>query len=129
MYKKIKYFLQQFDGLWSIPASFGAYLLFGYMLYWMFGDGVGSYDPAFMQPLFLAVCVVIGAANASTIGLYFTFRKIFHYLYGKRDRQGRIINLSKTDFIDLPEWGKITVSLLVFFFFFFAVIEVFLALV
>jgi hypothetical protein len=102
MMKKIKHFLEQYDGLWSFPAAVFAFWLVGYVFPMMFGLATGVYDMAFIQPLFLALAVVVFAVNASVVGLYFTFRGIFKFLYGYRNDDGKIINYSKKLWRNLP---------------------------
>ena len=65
---------------------------------------------AFIQPLFLVGTIVVGATNVAVLGLYFTFRTIFYYLYGRVENKV-IINISKSDFETLKPIQKICVSL------------------
>ena len=54
--------------------------------------------------------------NVAVLGLYFTFRTIFYYLYGRVENKV-IINISKSDFETLKPIQKICVSLFLFLFF------------
>jgi len=83
---------------------------------------------AFIQPLFLAGTIVVGATNVAVLGLYFTFRTIFYYLYGRVENKV-IINISKSDFETLKPIQKICVSLFLFLFFVLTTITVYLNLV
>ena len=74
--KRIKFLLQLIDGLWSVPLGF---LFFGsgLLLSSVFGMAVGQYDMAFIQPLFLAGTIVVGATNVAVLGLYFGLELYF----------------------------------------------------
>ena len=126
--KRIKYLLQLIDGLWSVPLGFFIFFGSGLFLSSVFGMAVGQYDMAFIQPLFLAGTIVVGATNIAVLGLYFTFRTIFYYLYGRVENKV-IINISKSDFETLKPIQKICISLFLFLFFVVSVIVVYLNLV
>lgn len=102
--KKLKYFLQKWDGIWSVPLSFALYAFIGYFLSNL-GLAVGTFDLGFIQPLFLAACVVIFATNMAVAGVYFTFRGVHNYIYGNRDsRTGKFIKSSQYDWRNIaPE--------------------------
>src|SRR5690606_11745587 len=72
--KQIKYFLEKFDGIWSVPLAMFAFWFIGYLMQVVFGLASGAYDMAFFQPLFLAIAVVITAANAAMVGMKFNFK-------------------------------------------------------
>jgi len=126
--KRIKFLLQLIDGLWSVPLGFFIFFGSGLFLSSVFGMAVGQYDMAFIQPLFLAGTIVVGATNIAVLGLYFTFRTIFYYLYGRVENKV-IINISKSDFETLKPIQKICVSLFLFLFFVLTTITVYLNLV
>lgn len=129
-FKLLKFKLSLYDGIWSLPFAFMMFWVVGLLLSSIFGFAVGTYDMAFIQPLFLAIAVIIGASNASVLGLWFTFRGFFKYFYGYKDSEsGKIINNSKIDFKELKSWVKLLLVLGVFFFFFSAVISVYIALI
>lgn len=126
--KKLKFYLQHLDGVWSFPLAISIFWLFGLLLNSFGGYGVGTYDPGFIQPLFLAVGVVIGATNFAVWGLYFTFKGIYRYLYGQK-KEGVRINYSKKDWTKITVWQRYVIAFGVFFFFFSAIILVYLKLV
>src|SRR6187402_2217749 len=100
--KRIKFFLQHVHGIWSVPLMFFVYYMAGVLLAALFGYGTGAYDPAFIQPLFLAGAVVLGIANFALLTLFFTFKGLYRYLYGKKSKtpaEGglKFTNESKTD--------------------------------
>lgn len=129
LWKKIKWGLQHLDGIWSVPLAFFAFYFVGLFLTTTFGYGTGFYDPAFIQPLFLAGAVVVGATNIAVMGLYFTFRGLYRYLYGRKDADGKIVNDSKTDWKNLNVWQRFIIAFSSFFFFVVAIIIVYLNLV
>jgi hypothetical protein len=128
IYSKIIYYLQKWDGLWSVPLGFFSFFFVGLTLSYFFGVTVGSYDMAFIQPLFLAGTIVIGATNMAVLGLYFTFRTIHRYIYGKTVA-GSIVNNSKDDFNSSHPIFKICVSIFLFCFFVVSILWVYLKLV
>lgn len=116
----MKNFLKKFDGLWALPLAFALFVLAGYVLQSVGGFGTGSYDIAFIQPLFLSTAVVIGATNAVVWGLYFTFRDFHKQIYSKESRK---------EFKDLDPKFKAIVSLSVFFIFLSLIIFIYTKLV
>lgn len=127
--KKLKYTLQQFDGLWSVPFSFFLFWFVGVILTTIFGYGTGSYDMAFIQPLFLAGAVVIGATNFAVMGMYFTIRGLYRYLYGEKKSDGSIVNYSKRNWLSLTVWQRFLLTFFVLFYFSTAVIFVYSLLI
>ncbi len=135
MNKRIKYLLQLFDGIWSLPISFTLFIVAGPLLQSVGGQGAGTYDIGFIQPLFLAIAIVIGATNAAGWGLFFTLRGFHRYLYGNRvpdiDSPGntKIINFSKIDWKKLQPCTRFAISLLCYAYFISAILIVYLSLV
>lgn len=125
-FKKTFYLLQLFDGIWSVPLAFTTFWLVGLMLQTYFGFGTGTYDMGFIQPLFLAAAIVIGATNFATVGIFFTFRGLFRYIYGKKQFPTRT---SKEDFAGLTIGQRFLVAFGTFLYFVTAVIVVYLKLV
>ena len=76
--KRIKFLLQLIDGLWSVPLGFFIFFGSGLFLSSVFGMAVGQYDMAFIQPLFLAGTIVLGATNIAVLGLYRVHNSIYN---------------------------------------------------
>lgn len=129
MWKKIKFWLHHIDGIWSVPLTFACFWFSGTFLQTVSGRGTGSYDPAFIQPLFLAMAIVIGATNGAVWGLFFTFRGLYRYLYGQKKLDGSRINYSKKDWLKLTVWQRYLAAFGVFFYFVSATLLVYLKLV
>ncbi len=132
--KKLKFILQHIDGIWSVPLVFLLFWFAGIFLQSVFGYGVGAYDPSFIQPLFLAGAVVIGATNFAIGGLYFTFRGIYKYLYGQKQinrdtKQEERINFSKIDWKNASVGLRYSVAFGIFLYYVTAIIFVYLKLV
>jgi hypothetical protein len=127
--KKLLFYLQHFDGLWSVPLAFAIFWFAGILLQAFFGYGSGTYDPGFIQPLFLAAAVVIGATNVAVMGMFFTFKGLYRYLYGEKNTEGNIINYSKFNWKQLTSWQRYLVAFSVFFYYVSAVIIVYLKMV
>ena len=127
--KKVKYYLQHIDGIWSVPLSFAIFYFAGIFLQAVFGYGAATYDPGFIQPLFLAAAVVIGATNIAVWGMFFTFRGLYRYLYGEKEEDGTIKNYSKYNWKALTAWQRYIVAFGVFFYYVSAVIIVYLRMI
>lgn len=128
MKKKILFFLELYDGIWSAPAAFFAFWLCGIILQGVFGFAAGTYDLGFIQPLFLAASVVIGCSTLSNIGLKFNFRGFHRFLYGYKQDE-KIINESKKLWNELTALQKMQITLLTYFCYFFALLFVYSLLV
>lgn len=129
IFKRFFYYLQLVDGVWSVPLMFLIFWLAGLVLQFFFGFGTGIYDPSFIQPLFLAGAVVIGATNIAVGGLYFTFRGMYRYIYGQKHETGNLVNYSKRDWTKLTEWQRYLVVFCVFLYYVSATIVVYLKLI
>lgn len=127
--KKVRYNLHKFDGLWSVPLAFFAFWIIGLILTEVFGFAAGTYDPGFVQPLFLSTIIVIGATNFGVLGVYFTLRGFHRFLYGQRDPNGGIINYSKLKWKVLQPWQMFVFSLGSLFYFITAILIVYLHLI
>lgn len=127
--KKIKYYLQLIDGVWSLPLLFTFFWFTGVFLQAIFGYTTGFYDTSIIQPLFLAVGIVVGATNFAVWGMYFTFRGLYRYLYGEKNEDGSIVNYSKLNWLKLTSWQRYTVAFCVFFYYVTAIIIVYLKMV
>jgi hypothetical protein len=127
--KKIKYLLQQFDAIWSLPLAFFSFWTVGVLMVKMFGYTTAIYDMSFIQPLFLAVTVVVGVSTFSTLGLYFSFRGIYTYLYGYKNSQKKVINKSKEAWEKLAPLSQIIISFTIYFLHFLSIVTVYLKLI
>lgn len=128
MWKRIKFFLQLRDGIWSVPLAFFIYVIVGLALGWFFGYGTGTYDPGFIHPIFLAIAVVFAAVNGASITLYFGMRGLHRYIWGQKEN-GKLINKSKEDFLQLQPWQRIVIGFISLLFFVFCTLLVYLKLV
>lgn len=127
LYKRIKhirFMLQLWDGVWSIPLAALLFLGSGYLLQWIFTDpvsgqgGPGFYDPSFIQAGFYASLMCVFVNTVAWWGLYFNFRAVWRYYVGRRNKEdGKVLNLSKDDFLKQKPWVKIVllIGLYVFF--------------
>ncbi|MBS1624570.1 MAG: hypothetical protein JST83_11155 [Bacteroidetes bacterium] len=70
---KLLKILHLWDGLWSVPAAFIAFLTFEDIGRIMFGAGFGSYDPAVFQAALIAAVVMIFTNTAVQLALKFNF--------------------------------------------------------
>lgn len=117
VWKKIWFFVQLRDGFWSVPLFFFLYYEVGVIMFYWFGGSKGFYDPSFIQPIFLAGAVVIAAMAIFQFILYFYFRSVHRWIWGRHRKEEQIIvNYSKDDFKNLTSWQRtlVTSALLVF---------------
>lgn len=127
--KKIKYYLQHFSALWSLPAMFLLFAGVGYLLVNKLDLAAGTYDLGFIQPLFLAACIVIGITFFSKLAMRFNFFTIYKYIWGKKQNDGKIKNISKEDWRTLSPLQNMIIALVVFFCFFFSFLFLYLKFV
>ena len=127
--RKIGLKLAMFDGLWSFPLTVFGFWLIGFVMQSWVGLAAGSYDIAFFQLLFLAIGIVIGAMNASVLGLWFGLRGFYRFIYGTKANDGKYINPSKEEWKKLTSCQKFAIAFFVLFSYFWAVIIVYLKLV
>lgn len=127
--KKIIYYLKLYDGIWSIPGLIFAFWIFGLLIQTFFGYGAGTYDIGFFHPLLLASGIIVGATFFANIGLKFTFKTLHQYIYGKKQRDGSILNYSKKDFRSITPLQRIYLALIVYLFFISAIVFVYSLLI
>lgn len=122
--KKWRFMLQLWDGVWSIPLGILIFLGSGHVIQWFFADPMsgqgapGFYDPSFIQAGFYASLMCVMINSVVWWGLYFNFRAVWRYYVGRRDKEtGKVLNLSKDDFLNLKLWQRIAVLLGLYSFF------------
>lgn len=113
--KKLKRFLKIYDALWSLPLAFATFWLVGIILTGIFGAATGTYDLGFIQPLFLAIGVAIGANTAALGFLWFTCRGLFKWFFGEKIYGHPFKIPAKADWKTLaPHWKFIIFFLVLF---------------
>lgn len=113
--KKLKFLLQLWDVFWSLPLMFVAFWLVGLVLTAIFGYATGTYDLGFIQPLFLAICVVNGASAAALGFMFFYCRGLFRYFYGHKNKDGSYFNYSGLDWKKLQPLHRFILFFFVLF--------------
>lgn len=108
MIRKIKYWLQLWDGVWSIPLSFLLFVLMGIVGETILGEGFAFYDPSILQAGLLASALIILFNMVAWLGIWFNFRGIFHYY----------LIYSKNDFKKLREWQRLLFLVFLYVFYF-----------
>ena len=108
--KSIKYKLQLFDGLWSIPLAFVAFTYFGYVSSTYFGDPLISME--YLQQVLLASLILVFANFVVFLGINFNFRTLQKDFYSK--------HMKYYADMELKSWQKIKLYLLVYFAFLFS---------
>jgi hypothetical protein len=103
--KKLIYNLQLFDGLWSIPLAFTAFMVFGYLSATYFGDPLISIE--YLQQVLLSGLILVFANFVAFLGGYFNFRGLQKYFYSK---EIKVETKNK-----LTSWQRIKLYLWVYF--------------
>ena len=103
--KSIKYRLQLFDGLWSVPLAFFAFMYAGYLSATYFGDPLISIQ--YLQQVLMAAMILIIANFVVFLGINFNFRTLQKDFYSKELKHSAKLALST--------WQKIKLYLLVYF--------------
>jgi uncharacterized membrane protein len=79
--KKFLYYLQLFDGLWSVPIAFLVFFFGGYASFKYFGDAIISTE--YLQQVLLAGLILIFANFMAFLGGFFNFRSLQGYFYSR----------------------------------------------
>jgi len=103
--KSLKYRLQLFDGLWSVPLAFVAFTYFGYLSAEYFGDPIISIQ--YLQQVLMAALILVFANFVVFLGINFNFRQLQKDFYSK--------DLKYFANMELNSWQKIKLYLLVYF--------------
>ena len=103
--KSIKYRLQLFDGLWSIPLAFVAFTYFGYLSAEYFGDPIISIQ--YLQQVLMSSLILVFANFVVFLGINFNFRNLQKEFYSKE--------LSRSAKMQLNSWQRIKLYLAVYF--------------
>ena len=103
--KSIKYRLQLFDGLWSIPLAFLAFMYGGYLSSAYFGDPLISIQ--YLQQVLMAAMILVFANFVVFLGINFNFRQLQKDFYSKELRY-----YAKAQ---LTPWQKIKLYFAVYF--------------
>jgi hypothetical protein len=123
VFKKLKFHLQLWDGIWSVPLAMLAFLGAGIGLQLFFTDpsdpqgGPGFYDPSFIQASIYGAALLVFMNLVAWLGIYFNFRGLWRYFYGTRTPDGTVTNLSKEDFKNLKPWQRLGLLLFIYLFF------------
>jgi hypothetical protein len=102
--KKLLYYLQLFDGVWSIPIAFLGFFVAGSLSLQFFGDPLISTE--YIQMMILAGLVLVFANFMVFLGAMFNFRGLQKFFYSKELKE-KIINLSV--------WERVKLYLVVYF--------------
>jgi hypothetical protein len=103
--KSLRYRLQLFDGLWSIPLAFFAFMVFGYLSARYFGDPLISIE--YLQQVLMAAMILVFANFVVFLGINFNFRQLQKDFYSKE--------LKYYAGMELNSWQKIKLYLFVYF--------------
>ncbi len=119
IWKRIRRFLIVWDGLWSIPFTFLAFMGFTYWGEWMWppevnpdgslsGGGFAGMNPEYIQKLLYAAVIMVGINLAAWLAIFFNFHKVWDYYLGD----------SGKDFQSLSPQTKICLVILLYFAFY-----------
>lgn len=119
MIKKIFYWLQKWDVMWSAPLAFVAFIAFALIAQLVFGESFGSYDPSMYQAAIYAIGISVLFNGTIFLGLWFNWRKIYNYY----------LTDSKKDFEKLEAWQRLFILFVSYWLYFLALLLVWLKLV
>lgn len=131
--KRLKYFLLFWNGFWSVPLSFLAFLGLGIAGQYFFGEGIGFYDPSFWQAALLATGEFLFFNSVAFFTLRFCFRHLWKYYKGNnqgfnvRANKMEVSNQSKEDFDQLQPWQKLFLLVFLYCFFIAALVSLYKA--
>lgn len=131
--KQIKYFLLFWNGFWSIPLAFLAFLGLGILGQFFFGEGIGFYDPSFWQAALLATGEFLFFNSIAFFTLRYCFRHLWKYYNGNsegfnlRSQKMQVTNQSKEDFDQLQPWQKLFLLVFLYCFFIAALVSLYKA--
>jgi hypothetical protein len=121
IFKKAKFLLSLYDGVWSIPLALVMFIGSGLLIQRFFTDpstpesAPGFYDPSFIQAAFYTSFICVFINFTVWMGMYFNFRGVWRYFVGKK--KGTVVqNLSKDDFTNITAWQRILVLLALYSF-------------
>jgi hypothetical protein len=104
-WKKLKYKLEFYDGIWSIPLAFLAFFLGGKYSFKYFGDALISTE--YIQYGLLSSLIMIFMNFVVLLGARFNFKSLQNYFYSKEVKEDVAKNLST--------WQRLRLYLFVYF--------------
>jgi hypothetical protein len=107
-YKLIRYNLQLFDGLWSIPIAFALFIIAGTLSAEYFGDALISTE--YVQYIVLASLIMVFANFITFLGIRLNFRALQREVYSKE------IKYELNTY--LTTWQKVVLYLVLYAFYF-----------
>jgi len=128
-WSQVWYLFKLREWVWSFPLFSFVFYYSGIVIHYLFGYEWGFYDPSLLQPIFGALAIVLIALNGIVFILFFYFKGMYRYWFGKYKRdEGVVINYSKHDFINLEGWQRLVITLFTVCFFVYLVVRVYLAI-
>jgi hypothetical protein len=117
-----KFYLQLWDGIWSIPLAIVAVVGIGFGIQLFYTDPTdmgqnapGFWDPVFFQTMFYVAAIQVFVNFIVWLGMYFNFRGLFRYFKGVKQANS-VVNKSKEDFLNLKAWQRLVLLLFVYCF-------------
>jgi hypothetical protein len=107
-FKSLRYNLELFDGLWSIPIAFALFIIAGTLSAEYFGDALISTE--YVQYIVLASLIMVFANFITFLGIRFNFKALQREVYSK-EIKGEINTY-------LTTWQKVVLYLLLYAFYF-----------
>jgi hypothetical protein len=103
--KKFLYYLQKYDGIWSIPLAFIGFFLAGQYSFEYFGDAIISTE--YLQFVVLTSLIMVFANFVVFLGINFNFRSLQRYFYSTEIKE----DIKR----DLTTWQRVKLYLFVYF--------------
>lgn len=112
--KKVAYFLQKWDGVWSLPLLIGLFILIALFGQSIFGNWFIPMPLDDLHSAMEAGIIVIAANTIALLGMRFNFKELFRYYH----------NTSKQDLQKLHAWQRLLILSAVYLLYFVAFILV-----
>lgn len=108
--RALRYKLELFDGIWSVPLAFLMFLISGTLSVAYFGDALISTE--YVQYLALAAMIMVAANFVVFLGIRFNFRALQRWIYSKE------VSYELETY--LSTWQKVVLYLCLYAFYFVA---------
>jgi len=119
MRKKLLYYLQKNDWIWSLPLGFMGFILYPILGVLIWGEGFAAYPPEFLHAAIYAALIMVIGNTVVQLGMNFNWRTVHRYIY----------NGGRKDFKESPVWLKLGFTLFIYVFYFVCFLSIWAVLV
>lgn len=83
----VKRFLMTYDYIWSVPVGALVFILFPVVGGWIFGEGLGSYDPSIIQAAIYTAFLMVVQNMVVQLGITFNHKESSREYYNHKTRE------------------------------------------